>query len=544
MRPSDHARALSRGREAYEAKAWEAAFEALSLADAEEPLASVDLERLTWAAGLTARDEAFISLLERMHHTALSEGQLGRAARCGFWLGMRLMLLGEMGRASGWLSRAQRLAERDGPESVEAGYLLLPAAYRHLALGEVDAAMEAASRAVAIGERCGDADLVCLARSTHGKTLVADGQVREGLALLDESMVAATGGALSPIVTGIVYCAVIACCQRVYALDRAREWTSALSRWCDAQPELVAFTGSCMVHRAEVLQLGGDWARAIEEARRASAGAERDVVGEAWYQQGEIHRLRGEVGPAEDAYRRASQAGTEPMPGLALLRLAQGRKEQAASAIHRALAATPGALERVRFLPAAVEILLVAGQQEQAQAVCAELEATAARFAWPVLGAVADHARGALAIAAGDPTGAIAPLRRAFHVWQQLGAPYLASRIRVTLARCCRALGDEDGVALELDAAREVFARLGAAPDLAALDELRPARSKDRHRGLTGRELEVLRLVACGKTNKEVAAELGLSERTVDRHVSNIFVKLNVSTRAAATAHAYEHGLV
>ncbi len=368
-------------------------------------------------------------------------------------------------------------------------------------------------------------------------------------------MLAATAGELSPIVTGLVYCGAIASCQRVYALDRAREWTSALAVWCDAQPQMVTFQGPCLVYRAEILQLRGAWRESIAEAGRAVSAVEPAVSADAFYQEAEIHRLRGELALAEEAYRNASQRGREPQPGLALLRVAQGRSDAALSAIRRVVQAAVEPLARTRLLPAFVEISLAVGDVEGARGACAELEATAARFDIVVLDAMADHARGALQLAAGDAAGAVAPLRRAFHVWQNIGAPYIAARIRMALARAFQALGDEDGAGLELDAAREAFEQLGAAPDLAAVDALRPdadagAKSDARDldavapHGLTPREVEVLRLVASGKTNKDIARDLYHSEKTVERHVSNIFPKVHVASRAAATAYAYEHGLV
>jgi DNA-binding CsgD family transcriptional regulator len=352
-------------------------------------------------------------------------------------------------------------------------------------------------------------------------------------------MLAATAGELSPVVTGLIYCSVIAICHQVYALDRAREWTSALAQWCQGQPQLVSFAGACLVHRSEILQLGGGWGEAIEEARRATERISRPMDrAAASYQEAEIHRLRGELGGAEEAYRRASQLGREPQPGLALLRLAQGDREAAATAIRRVVAATTDRLERARFLPALVEILLATGDLEEARRGCQELEEIAGWVKSEGLGAMAAHARGALLLAQGDAPAALDPLRRAFTVWQKLEAPYPAARVRVLLAKACGALGDREGARLELDAAREAFRALGAASDLAALD------GSPRGHGLTARELQVLRLVSSGKTNKAIARELSLSEKTVDRHVSNIFNKLAVSSRAAATAYAYQHKLV
>jgi DNA-binding NarL/FixJ family response regulator len=300
------------------------------------------------------------------------------------------------------------------------------------------------------------------------------------------------------------------------------------------------------------MQFSGAWSDAFNEAHRVLTrfGQSRaDAVGSACYQEGEIHRLRGELADAEHAYRLASESGRDPHPGLALLRVAQNRVDLAAAATRRVMSVTTDPLQRTRFLPAHVEILLAASDIGEARAAAEELGALADRYGMDVLSAMAQHAKGAVALADGDARGAIHALRRAHEVWQRVGAPYLSARIRLLLARAFRALGDEDGAALELDAARKVFVQLGAAPDVRAVDEMAtPATTTtaapfDTH-GLSTRELEVLRLVASGKTNKTIAGELFLSEKTVDRHVSNIFSKLNVSSRAAATAWAYRHHLV
>jgi DNA-binding CsgD family transcriptional regulator len=385
------------------------------------------------------------------------------------------------------------------------------------------------------GERFGDADLASLALHEQGSVLIRRGRVAEGLALLDEAMVAVTAGELSPIATGLVYCSVIDGCHRVQDLRRAQEWTAALTRWCERRPDLVAFTGRCLVHRAEILQVHGAWADALEEARQA---ARRLAGGAPEYRVGEVLRLRGELAAAEQAYRDASQAGGELQPGLALLRLAQGNVDAAVAAIRRATGETGDALRRAELLPAAVEILLAAGETEEARAACEELERLAATIGSTMLGAAAGHARGALALAAGDAGAALAPLRRALAAWQELDAPYEGARARELIGRACLALGDEDSAAFELDAARVAYARLGATPDLERLG------APDAAHDLSPRELQVLRLVASGETNRAIAAQLVLSERTVDRHVSNILAKLRVPSRAAATAYAYEHRLV
>lgn len=538
---------LERGREAYTRHAWRDAFDALSSAEGQAPLADQDLEHLVWAAALAGQQEAHFAALERLHDLRIAAGELCAAARAAFWLGMRLLTLGEIGRATGWLGRADRLIEDQG-ECAERGYLLIPrgfaALFRKNAAAE---ACEAGRQAATIGDRLGDANLASLARMLHGQALAAMGEPEAGLALLDEAMLPATRGLLSPVVTGIVYCGTVSCCQRLYAIDRAREWTAALDTWCREQPQLVAFTGACRVHRSEVMQLQGAWQQAFDEAGRAIEGrgdaTDTDGIASAFYQQGEILRLRGEFDAAEAAYRSASQHGREPQPGLALLRLASGQTEAAVAAIRQVVGSAPNVHARLRYLPAAVEILLAARDIDGADQVARDLEEVAAGGRNDVLEALASHARGAVRQAQGDAAGALEPLRRAFATWQGVGAPYLAARLRAQIAEVLTALGDDEGGDLQRDAARAVFRELGAGPDLARLDAPVDARSGHPF-GLTARELEVLRLLASGRTNRAISQELFLSEKTIDRHVSNIFTKIDVSTRAGATAFAYQHKLV
>jgi DNA-binding CsgD family transcriptional regulator len=539
---------LERGLECYARRQWADAYDALSRADQAAPLLARHLERLAMAAYLVGRDEEYLRALERAHQRYLDTGEGVRAVRCAFWLGMRLLFRGEAGGATGWFARAQRLLEREPRECAERGYLLLPVVEQQLAAADYEAAYATAASAAEIGECCADADLVACARHQQGRVRLAQGQVERGLALLDEVMVAVTAAELSPLVTGLMYCSVIRACQEVYAFGRAGEWTAALARWCDEQPDMLAFTGVCRVHRAEIMQLHGAWQEALEEAERARArsqGADQHAAAAAFYQQAEVHRLRGEFSAAEQAYRSASQWGFEPQPGLALMRLAQGRHDAAAAAIRRSLSATTHRLQRARLLPAYVEIMLTAGDIQEARGAGRELEEIAAAFDTAVLRAMAAQARGVLELAGGATGAALAPLRRALDVWRQVEAPYEAARVRLLMAMACRSLGDDEAAELELGAARAVFEQLGAEPGVAGPFALAQGASPDRHRhGLTARELQVLRLVASGKTNKAIASELCLSERTIDRHVSNIFTKLDVPSRAAATAYAYAHKLV
>jgi DNA-binding CsgD family transcriptional regulator len=536
---------LAQGRAACRGLAWHDAYQLLSRADRESSLGVEDLELLATAAYLTGRELEFCGFLERAHHAHLEAGDRARATRCAFWLGLTLVFRGETGQGNAWLTRAQRLVEDH--DCAERGYVLLPVAERYLAEGNVDSATRTAAAAAEIGCRFADADLIACARHIQGRALIRARQLQAGLAFLDEAMLATIAGELSPIMAGLVYCSVIEACQEVYASSRAREWTDALARWCDQQPQMVAFTGTCLVHRAEIMQLHGDWSDSMAEASRAcerfSQGAGRTPPALALYQQAELYRLRGEFAAAEEAYRNTSRLGCEPQPGLSLLRLAQGRIDAAGAAIRRVVGTDTDPLRRAKLLPAHVEIALAAGEIEEAHSACRELEAIAENFPTDVLKAIAAQARGTVELTRGDARAALGSLRQAFEVWRQVEAPYDAARVRVLVGLACRSLGDEEAADLELDAARSVFDELGAAPELARLSSLATPPRPESPQLLTPRELEVLRSIAAGKTNKSIAAELFVSERTIDRHVSNILTKLEVSSRAAATAYAYAHKL-
>lgn len=523
------------------------AFNALSLADRLRPLDASDLCSLAWSAFSVGRDDDFVGAMGRAHRSYVYANESWSAARCAFWLGFVLGRRGDIGPASGWLERARRLLDRDEQDCVERGYLLLTEVMVEATAGSWDAVHALSIDAAGLGERFGEADLTAFARHWQGRALVRMGRSTEGFALLEESMVSVTADALSPLITGVIYCSMIEACQEVCDVGRSQQWTRALSAWCDGQPDLVPFSAQCLVHRAELMALHGAWQDAVNEAARAAAlaahGGDQPAAAAAVYLQGEIHRLRGEFVAAVEDYEQASRFGRDPQPGLALVRLAEGDLAAATAAIRRACDEANEPLDRVRLLPALVDIVLAAGSRDEAGEACRELSEASDVFGTKVLGAIAASAGASAGLAAGDPRSSLRAVRRAATVWQELEAPYELTRARTMAGQACRALGDHDAAGLEFAAARETFARLGAAPDLSRIDALSVGIPSTVGL-LSERELQVLRLVASGQTNKAIAAELFVSEKTIERHVSNILTKLGVRSRAAATAYAYEHGLL
>jgi DNA-binding NarL/FixJ family response regulator len=549
---------LQEARDAVADARWRDAYAGLSELDARSGLAAEELELLATASYLCGHAEEGRQARLRAYQVLVNTGAQRRAARCAAWVGLHQLDAGEIAEASGclpatmsscaaWAGQASALLGAE-EEEAEHGLMLIPLAYEQLVMmGDADGAARTAARAVAIGRRTGDGDVLGLALVLAGRAAVRSGRIQEGTALLDDAVTVIASGDVSVPVAGLVLTSAIDASQEAADLGRFDEWARLLAGWCDRQQGMVAFRSRSLVHLAMLSQLRGRWDEALQLARRAGeapfANADPSAAAAAAYREGEILRLRGALADAEAAYGRAHRLGFDPQPGLALLRLEQGDAHVAATSIGRALVESRSHLDRIRLLPAQVEILLATDASAEAAAAAGEMARIAASHGTPALHARAQQATGAVLLAQNDAAAALIPLREAAKVWHHFDAPYEEARVRTLIARSCVMLGDSDAAALEVDLARELFARLGAAPGLLAVESVLPTASVAPH-GLTPREMEVLRLLATGLTNREIAHALVVTVRTVETHVGSILGKLGVSSRAAATSFAHRHRLV
>ncbi len=501
-----------------------------------------DIERFAAAAYLIGEEREALELWAQLHHDCAKGGEIDDAARWAFWIGLFHLLAGRASQARGWCARGWRLLPSEGSEGAASGY-------GHIIDGLTGAdgtpPIQRFDAAIELAARFDDQDLLAIGLLSRGQALIRSNAVAEGVELLDEAMVAVTAGLVSPVLAGVVYCAVILTCQSVFDLERAVQWTRELDVWCAAQPDLVPYRGQCLVHRSELLVTEGDWAAAEREADNAldHLGASSETVaGRAYYQRGEIHRLRGAFEAAAEMYREADLRGFPPQPGAALSLLADGRRIEAVHDLQDALETSQGADRRLFLLGPLVEALVAAGEIGSARIHAEELTERATQMGAPLLEATALDATGRLLLAEHKPQAARRILREALVIWRQLACPYQAARTRRMLGEAQLALADISAARADFSAAHEVFARLGADPD-AALAAALLAQDRDSG-GLTPREMEVLARVAMGETNRQIATALAISEHTVARHLSNIFDKTGTGNRTEASIHAQKSGLV
>lgn len=509
-------------------------------------LSAAELDRLATETGLKGHHDEQVRALQRAFLRSQEEADPRMAVWCAFRLAMTTSMHGEQALSAGWLARAADLVDEIGEDCAERGWVAFLRMFRAIGGGDFAEAQAQVDLASAAAKRFHDADLIAMSTCAQGRIALYSGRFTDGLAHLDEAMVRVIAGEATPFISGHVFCTAIEGCQEISDFGRVAEWTTALEKWCDAQPGLLAFTGQCAVHRGQLLRLSGAWDEALREYARAAERYEQlgthGAVGLTAIETGDVLRLRGDLDGADAAYQQAADLGVDPQPGLALLWLAAGRGTAALAAIERLLAESGGPVQRCHLLPAAIEVLLASAHADRARPCAEELSHLATSIGSPVLAAAAAQAMGAVELAVGDASGALPYLRKAHQLWAQASSPYDAAVVRLLTGRCLLALSDASSAERELSAARTAFRQLGAVPmaDLAS-SLLAPASPPG---GLTAREVEVLRLVAAGRSNPQVAAELVLSEKTVARHLSNIFGKLDVGSRTAAAAYAFEHGLV
>ena len=538
---TDGATRSGQARELHAQSRWAEACVQFAAADRAEQLDADDLERYAEAAQILGRGDEAIQLLRRAFNLRIAAREVDRAIVSAFWLFQALIINAEFARARGWAAQVRR-----SMPDVDNGWFLFTEAYFLIPAGDYDQAAQLLARAAAMGSRSRETDLIAFATTVWGRALIKAGRLEEGLSRLDEAMLPVVERDTSPRATSMMYCSAIATCHEAREFGRAREWTHALGAWLDSQPRLGgAYFGNCRIYRAYLMCLRGSWREALDEVAFVcddlSGNYGQLVAGHAHYQLAEIHRLLGNP-EADASYRRAAELGAQTQPGLSLLRLAQGELDKAVLGIRRALAETSGQLERLDLLTAAVTIMLAAGDIDAARQATAELAGIAAVYTTPGVQADFAAARGAVALSDGDPATALPLLRSAARFWREIDAPHAVARVSVLIGLACRAVGDEDAAEVELTSARSTFARLGARPDVHRVEELlHPTRALGP---LSAREIEVLKLVAAGKTNHAIAAELFVSERTVHRHISNIFDKLGVHSRTAAASYAIQHHLV
>lgn len=539
---------LRSARDSFERREWVAAYEELSRLD-DADLAGADFEALATSAHLLGQRNDCIQSLQRAYRYRIEQDEPAAAVRVAFWLALILVEGGEPAVAGAWIARGERLLTQIDGDVVEHGYLLVHQLFGHVRRGDFAAALHTAEQITAYGERFGDPDLLAFGLNAQGRGLTMAGRVPEGLALLDEGMVGVLDGEVSPIFAGMVYCSMIEACMWVGDHGRVAQWTHALTEWCELQPGLVAFTGQCAVHRAQLLRICGAWSDAWSELdladeryRRIGAGP---ALGLVHRERAELLRLSGQYDAAALAFTAAIEWGEDGQPGRLLLDLAQGHTDEAVIEARRLLEKRTDPVGRSQLLPAAVEVFLRGGARAEAEQASAELAGLAHSFECDSLLAAAAFAAAQVCLGNGEAEESLRLVQEATSRWTSLSAPFEVARCHLLAAQAHQQRGDQATGRTFLVAAAAAFADLGAAVAGAEAEALLNADTPaSAPRGLTEREIDVLRLVAAGRSNAEIGRTLTIAEKTVARHLSNIFGKLDVGSRTAAAAFAYEHGLV
>lgn len=526
----DGAGTIESGRQAYAAGDWTAAHARLDAMRA--TLEVDDLALLARSAWFLAHVPESIELSEEVFRRYRDADRVDEAADTALLLALLWFARGSMSVMSGWVSRARTLLA-DLPDRAAHGYLAYLDGMSEVLI-EGRPAPESLDRLQHLARVLRDPALDALALTVAGVTDLRHGDVARGFARLDEAMLPVIAGQVPAEWGGDIYCTVIHVCHELADFQRMADWTSATERWCSRFASEAIYPGICRVHRLELRGAHGEW-DAVEVQLAAESRALLDgndwVAGEGFYQLGEILRRRGDHAGALEAYAAARAAGIDPQPGEALLAFTEGRAAEAWSMLAASLQRRDR-VARVRLLRAGVEVALAMGRMADAVELARELREAAADYRSRGFLAWAAHADGMLALRQDRPAEALTALQEAAALLRRDRQPYETARVLEWIAQAHEAHGRPGAAQRARAEAAETFSRLGVRPPRAAAgDGL-----------LTAREVEVLECVAAGASNRAVAARLFISEKTVGRHLANIYVKLGVGSRTAAAAWWRERG--
>lgn len=527
---------LLAARTAHVRRDWRAAYEAFALVAEDTSLGVDDLEAMASAAWRLGRGKESLRVAERVF-TQLARTDPPSAAMKAVDVALAWLTRGDVNIGQGWMNRARRLLDGE-PVGPTHGYLAYLDAV--VAVMNRDTAL-IGPRVTELRKLCAQVDSPALAALCHvaeGLEAMLDGRMAEAYGLIDEAMLPVLADEVPLEWAGDIYCIVLHHCHRLADLPRMRAWTQSMERWCNEFAGSATYGGVCDVHRLQVEAATEDL-RLLESrlvtASRALEEVNSWAAGEGYYQLGEVRRRRGDDDGAFAAFGRARMLGVEPQPGEALLRCRSGDGDTAWTDLRVALAGL-NRLDRMSLLRGAVEVALARGDVDEAERHCEELESGAAAFGTPGFRAWAAHARGAVLVRRGEHASALDVLEDALREYRTQQCRYEIAQVYEWMALAHQALGDHETAAADTATADNIYTQLGVEP-VEPCGATAPG-------GLTKREVDILRRIAGGATNKQVAEQICISEKTVGRHLANIYAKLGVSSRTAALAWAHDNNLL
>ena len=531
-----HSELLLAARTAHGRRDWHASYEAFTRAGQDTPLGTDDLDAMSTAAWRLGRGKESLRVAERVF-AQLARTDPPSAAMKAVDLALAWVTRGDLNIGQGWMNRARRLLDgtAEGPTH---GYLAYLDAVAAAITGDAQALAEQARVLREMRARLESPAVTALCHVAEALAAIGEARMTEAYGLIDEAMLPVLADQVPIDWAADIYCVVLNQCHRLADLPRMRAWTQSMERWCNDFAASANYGGVCDVHRLQLSAATDDYGLLEHRLVRASRELEEVnswAAGEGYYQLGEVRRLRGDADGAFAAFSRARALGVEPQPGEALLRCAIGHSDTAWTELRVALAGEDR-LGRMRLLRGAVEVALARNSLDEAERHCSELESGAEAFGTPGFRAWAAHARGALLVQQGRYGEALDALEAALREYRIQQSRYDTAQVYDWMAVAHKALGDDELAAADSATAENIYAQLGVEPA--------PVCGQRTPGGLTKREIDILRRVAGGATNKQVAEQICISEKTVSRHLANIYGKLGVSSRTAAVAWAHTNNLL